>query len=169
MSTPRSSKSIHSLLSPLSRSAWSLPSTRMRSFSACLTVLPRFFSILPISSFSFFAEKSLPSDFAVSMLSSISRLTPFEILLTAFWTDVHALERVLPDDDRVPVAGGDFGPEACRALAGAVGLRHGQDVRVRVERQIVLRPLFGQMVRYDDHRLGGPAESFRLVAGGHAR
>ena len=96
------------------------------------------------------------------------RLTPFEILLTAFGTDVHALERVLPDDDRVPVAGGDFGPEACRALAGAVGLRHGQDVRVRVERQIVLRPLFGQMVRYDDHRLGGPAESFRLVAGGHA-
>ena len=74
MSTPRSSKSIHSLLSPLSRSAWSLPSTRMRSFSACLTVLPRFFSILPISSFSFFAEKSLLSDFAVSMLSSISAL-----------------------------------------------------------------------------------------------
>ena len=73
MSTPRSSKSIHPLL-PSPRSAWSFPSTRMRSLSACLTVRLRFFSILPISSFSFFAEKSLPTASAVSMLSSISAL-----------------------------------------------------------------------------------------------
>ncbi len=52
----------------------SLSSTRMRSFSACLTVRWRLFSILPISSFSFFAEKSLPSDSAIWMLSSISAL-----------------------------------------------------------------------------------------------
>ena len=46
----------------------------MRALSACLTVRLRFFSILPISSFSFFAEKSLPTASAVSMLSSISAL-----------------------------------------------------------------------------------------------
>ena len=81
---------------------------------------------------------------------------------------MHSLERVLPYDDRIPVAGRDLRPEACRALACAVGLRHGQDVRVRVERQVVLRPLFGQMVRHDDHRFGGAAQTFRLVACGDA-
>ena len=95
-------------------------------------------------------------------------LAPVEVPLPAFGTDVHALERVLTDDDRVPVAASDLCPEACRALAGAVRLGHGEYVRVRVEREEVLGPLFGQMVRHDDHGLGGLAETFRLMACGHA-
>lgn len=91
-----------------------------------------------------------------------------EVTASAFGADVHALERVLADDDRVPVPGGDLGPEPFGALAGAVRLGHRQDVRVRVERQVVLRPLFGQVVRHDDHRFGRPAEAFRLVARGDA-